>query len=60
MTPIGILLVGLSTITHASWNATAKAMRGTIAFFFLANALGAVLLLPFGIWGVHNGDMGGL
>jgi len=60
MEPFGALIVGISTIMHASWNLIAKRARATIAFLFAANFLGAILVVPLGIWSLHAGIMNGL
>ncbi|MBN1808888.1 MAG: EamA family transporter [Planctomycetes bacterium] len=60
MSFIGTLLVAVSTLMHASWNLVAKRSRATVAFLFVGNGLGALALLPFGLWGVHEGLMQGL
>ena len=51
MSPLGILLVTVSAFTHALWNLLTKRARGTAAFFFLVNGLGALAFLPLGLWG---------
>lgn len=50
MSIFAIILVLISAIVHASWNLLGKANNSTPAFFYLANAMGALLLLPLVFW----------
>ena len=46
MTPIAILLLCASAVTHAGWNLMGKRSRSTEAGYMTANLVGAVMLLP--------------
>lgn len=46
MTAAAILLIVLSSFTHAGWNLLGKNSRATPASFVMANMAGVVLLLP--------------
>lgn len=57
MTPFVLGLVAVAAIAHASWNVAIKAAgaRG-VAFLWLSFLVGAIALLPFGVWSlVHEG-----
>jgi drug/metabolite transporter (DMT)-like permease len=46
VTPIAVLLIGISAILHASWNMLGRRERSTVRFFFTANLVGWLCLLP--------------
>lgn len=46
MSPIAGILLLLSAITHAGWNFLSKRQHPTLAFFFMANNIGVLLVLP--------------
>jgi drug/metabolite transporter (DMT)-like permease len=46
VTTTAILLVLLSTVTHAAWNALVKRNHPAAAFFLAANLIGVLLLIP--------------
>jgi drug/metabolite transporter (DMT)-like permease len=47
MSPLAVLLVGLSAILHASWNLMGKRQNPTAAFFFVSSLFATLLTLPF-------------
>lgn len=47
MTPAAGLLLLLSAITHAGWNFLSKKDHPTLAYYLVANTIGALLILPF-------------
>jgi drug/metabolite transporter (DMT)-like permease len=46
MTPTAVLLIGISAVAHASWNLLGRRERSTTRFFFAANLIGWLCLLP--------------
>jgi drug/metabolite transporter (DMT)-like permease len=46
MTPTAVLLIAVSAITHALWNWLGKRENSSAAFFFTANTMGWLCLLP--------------
>ena len=46
MPPIAGVLLLLSAITHAGWNFLSKRDHPTLAFYLVANTIGAVCILP--------------
>ena len=46
MSVIAILLIVISALLHAGWNLFSKSRHPAISFFFLATAVGAILLFP--------------
>ena len=51
MTYQALVLILISAFIHAGWNLLSKKSEPSVAFFFLANSLGSlVLLLPLAIW----------
>jgi drug/metabolite transporter (DMT)-like permease len=46
VTPIAVLLIGISAVLHASWNMLGRRERSTVRFFFTANLVGWLCLLP--------------
>jgi drug/metabolite transporter (DMT)-like permease len=46
VTPTAVLLIGISAILHASWNMLGRRERSTVRFYFTANLVGWLCLLP--------------
>lgn len=46
MTTIAAALIGLSVLVHVAWNSLGQRQRPSAAFFWVANTVGAVVLLP--------------
>jgi len=46
MSPVAGILLILSAITHAGWNFISKKQYPTLAFYFMANNVGVLLVLP--------------
>ena len=46
MSPTAAVLLLIAAFTHASWNYLSKRDHPTIAFFFVANTIGVVCVLP--------------
>ena len=46
MKPIAAILLFISAITHAGWNYISKKEHPTAAFYFVANTLGVICVLP--------------
>ncbi|HUX20731.1 MAG TPA: EamA family transporter [Spirochaetia bacterium] len=49
MTGTAVLLILISSVTHAGWNLLGKSHRASPAGFVIANLAGAALLLPFAL-----------
>ncbi len=47
MSPIAIILLIVSAVTHAGWNLLTKRQHPSTSFFLVANTVGVVVLLPF-------------
>jgi len=50
MTVTAMILVLLSVVVHAGWNALSRRRRPATGFMLLASATGAVLLAPVALW----------
>jgi drug/metabolite transporter (DMT)-like permease len=54
VSPAAVLLIALSAVAHALWNWLGKRQRPSVVFFFTANLMGWLCLLPVLLFAAHS------